>query len=337
MSLARAHAPAAAPRLAGAIAALHARGALTPRDETPTALAARLIRVAEDDLSLARLVEGHANALALIAVHGTPEQITSARAEAARGRLFGVWGADGAEPVALLDGRLSGGKRFASGLGIVARALVTAGSGAAQRLVLVDATDPGRQRPETWDMAGMQDTLSGDFDCAGLPAPEAALIGPPGAYGQEPHFVGGVWRIAAVQLGGALGLLGQVRDMLAARGQLEAEAHMARLAPVLFRALAAGEMVRETAEAVAAPGVEPEAAVARAIAARLLTEEIGQAAIAAAEQSVGLAMFAADSPVGQTARDLACYMRQAARDAFLQRAARRLFAGDAPFSNWLAS
>ena len=273
-------------------------------------LAHALVAVAEANLPLARLLEGHVNARLLLDVH---------RGGPAPAGLLGVWGADGAAPLRLEGERLAGGKRFASGLGIVSHAVVTVGQGDDARLALVDVSDPARHRPGTWDMAGMRATVSGDVDLAGL-APR--WIGGPGDYYIEPHFVGGVWRIAALQLGGTLGLLGAARDALAAVGRLGAEAQVARLGPLVGRAMAAHGLVERAAVVASGPEgrADPDRAVALSIQSRLLTEGIAQDAVACVERSVGLAHFAAGSETGRIARDLATYCRQAARDAFEQRA-----------------
>ena len=282
----------------------------------------RLVALGEVNLPLARLHEGHVNALRLAATLGDSSLRAEVWALADAGALLGVWGAEGEVPLGVEEGRLVGGKRFASGLGTVSHAVVTVGQGEAVRLALLDVSDPARHRPATWCKTGMRATVSGDFDAAGLPASALRWIGRPGRYLEEPGFVGGVWRIAAVQLGGTLGLLRAAADHLRAAGRLEAEAQVARLTPVLTRALAAGAFVRRAAEVAEGPAglAEPERAVSLSAQARLLTEEVGQDAIAAVERSVGLAHFDEDAPSGRIARDLATYMRQAARDAFLQRA-----------------
>ena len=59
---------------------------------TPDHLFSILLRVAEVNLPLARIVEGHANVLRLIAVHGTAAQRTEIWAQAETGAVFGVWG-----------------------------------------------------------------------------------------------------------------------------------------------------------------------------------------------------------------------------------------------------
>ncbi|ETX28840.1 acyl-CoA dehydrogenase [Roseivivax isoporae LMG 25204] len=192
--------------------------------------------VAAENLSLGRLYEGHVNALRLIAVHGRPAQRARAEAEAARGMLFGVWGADDRTPVSASRGRLRGAKRFASGLGHVARALVTAETAEGQQLFLVAADERTRHDASAWDMAGMQDSRSGRFSCDGL---AGEPLGPPGAYAEEPHFVGGTWRIAAVTLGGITGLVDRAAAALRGAGRMEAEAQLLRLAPIATRAVAA--------------------------------------------------------------------------------------------------
>lgn len=282
-----------------------------------------LVGLAEANLPVARLAEGHVNARLLLDLHAPDIPL--------HGAILGVWGADGDTPVRI-DGRhLSGSKRYASGLGTVTHALVTALDDKAVRLALVDVTDPARHRPESWDMLGMRATVSGDIDLTCL---EPLWVGAPDAYHTEPTFVGGVWRIAALQLGGTLGLLGAARDYLNALGRLETDAQIARLAPVLGRALAAFGLVERAAQVAQGPegAADPERAVALSIQGRLLTEELAQDTIAAVERSVGLPHFAQGSETGRISRDLATYCRQAARDAMEQRSGRALLTRTGPLS-----
>lgn len=325
-----------APRDAGggfdrAVARLKASGLLGPLDLAQRARALRQMGAA--DLSLGRLYEGHVNARLLVEAYAAPQLRKQALGEMADGRLFGVWGADGTPPVTARGGRLAGAKRFASGLGHVDRAIVTAQTPEGQQLFLIDASDAARHDAGAWRMAGMQDSRSGQFDCTGL---QGQPLGPPDVYTAEPLFLGGTWRIAAVALGGTAALLEGAAEVLRARGQAEAEAHLLRLAPVAGRVLAAWPAVLRAGEVAEGPRgrAEPEAAAVRSLAARLLSEEIGQAAIAAVERSVGLSMFDAADPVGRRARDLACYMRQAARDAFSAKVGRALLMEGKPLSEW---
>lgn len=287
-------------------------------DSTRTARA--LMQVAAANLGVGRLWEGHVNALHLIRLYGTKEQTVRVDRRIAEGALLGVWGADGAVPV-LLDptgNHLQGGKCYTSGLGTVSYALVTINSGPEVRMALVDVSDVTRADPSTWDMQGMRATASGTFDFTGLPA---EWIGAPGDYLKEPHFVGGVWRIAALQAGAIAGLLDVAAAELRIAGRMGAEAQKSRLMSVLMRAWAGMALTERAAEVTADRHTPQDNIVATSIAARLFTEEVGLDAIRAVEQSIGLRHFEAGSETGRMARDLAVYLRQAARDAFLQRAA----------------
>jgi len=307
--------------LDASIAAILAFGILDESDAVP--LARSLVAVAEANLPVARLAEGHVNARHLLDLH--------APGTAPERAVLGVWGADGAEPLRLEGDMLCGTKRYASGLGLVTHALVTVGQGDTCRLALVDVTDCVRHRPGTWAMLGMRATVSGDIDLTGA---TPLWVGVPGAYHTEPSFVGGVWRIAALQLGGTLGLLGAARDYLSGLDRLGSEAQVARLTVPLGRAFAAFGLVEKAAVVAQSPEgqADPDRAVALSIQARLLTEDLAQDAIAAVERAVGLPHFADGSETGRIARDLATYCRQAARDAMEQRAGRILLERAGPFS-----
>lgn len=290
---------------------------------SPARTARALMQVGAANLGVGRLFEGHINALHLVRHYGTRVQKAGVDRRIAEGALLGVWGADGAVPVTLgaTGKHLQGGKCFASGLGSVTHALITVDSGPDVRLALIDVTDADRADPSTWDMHGMRATASGTYDFTGLPAERAEWIGDPGDYLKEPHFVGGVWRIAALQIGAVAGLLDMAALELRNAGRMDAEAQKSRLMGVLMRAWAGMALTERAAEAAAHRHIAQDDIVATSIAARLFTEEVGLDAIRAVEQSIGLRHFAAGSETGRTARDLAVYLRQAARDAFLQRAA----------------
>lgn len=307
--------------LDGSIAVVLASGMLNEDRAEP--LARNLVFIAETNLPVARLAEGHVNARSLLDLY--------APGIGAERSFLGVWGADGAEPLRL-DGKvLRGTKRYASGLGLVTHALVTLGQGDACRLALVEVTDRARHRPGTWKMLGMRATVSGDIDLTGL---TPIWIGAAGNYHAEPFFLGGVWRIAALQLGGTLGLLASARDYLSGLDRLGAEAQVTRLTAPLGRALAAFGLVEKAAVVAQGPEgrTDPDRAVALSIEARLLTEDLAQDAIAAVERAVGLPHFADGSETGRIARDLATYCRQTARDAMEQRAGRILLGRAGPLS-----
>lgn len=289
----------------------------------PEDTARTLMRVASVNLSVGRLLEGHVNAILLITLHGTDQTKARILQRISQGAFLGVWGADGQMPV-MSDASgtsLSGTKNFASGLGTVTHAIVTVNSGPQVRLALVDVTDTERADPSTWDMRGMKATASGTYDFTDLPEGAFEWIGDAGDYLQEPHFVGGVWRIAALQVGGAIGLVDAAAAELRGMGRMHAEQQKARLMTVLTRAWAGIALVDRAAAAASDLSLDPEQIVSNSIAARLFTEEVGLDAIRAVEQSLGLQHFRAGAETGRMSRDLSVYLRQAARDAFLQRSA----------------
>lgn len=289
----------------------------------------RLSRVGAANLPVGRLWEGHLNALYLARAHADDDTAVRIRELAAAGAFLGVWGADGDQAVAPSPNgdTLVGHKKFASGLGTVTHAVITVSSGTEVLLGLVDVRDITRADASVWRMQGMRATASGRYDFDGMAMRDVLWLGGPGDYLREPHFVGGVWRIAALQIGAALGLLDAAATVLRAHDRLDAHAQMARLSTVAIRALGASALTTRAAHA-AVPGVLHKASDAAAVSAtaRLLTEEVALDAIRAVEQCLGLAHFEDGAVTGRKARDLAVYLRQAARDAFQTRVGEACFA-----------
>lgn len=296
---------------------------------SPRTTARCLAKVASVNLSVARLLEGHVNALRLIELLGTENQRREVNATLEQDAFLGVWGADGADPLRLdtETGTLRGSKIYSSGLGTVTHALVSVDVASTTQLGLVNVRETCRQDSDRWSMSGMRATRSGAFEFTGISSDAVMWIGPPDSYMTEPTFIGGVWRIAALQLGATIGLVETVSGQLADMGRLDAEAQLIRLTPLVMRALAAEELTRRAAEFAESDAARktPERAVALSASARLLTEEIGLQAITASEQSLGLIHFDKTSQSGRMARDLAVYLRQAARDALLLRVGKHVF------------
>lgn len=187
------------------------------------------------NLSLARLYEGHVNAIKLIALYAVDPARTLAFEAARAGCLFGVWGADGAAPVTIEtcgeEQVLAGQKRFASGLGVLDFAILTARTSEGVQLVLVPAGDPHRSDTAAWTASGMRATQSGTYRLDGLAVgADASFIGHHGDLFREPHFEGGVWRYCAAHLGGAEALYEELLAQLAARGQSDAPLQAVRIA-----------------------------------------------------------------------------------------------------------
>ena len=167
---------------------------------------AELWAVAHDDLSLARLAEAHADALAILHEDGRT-QLPGAR--------YAVWASEApgcrlsAEPDA--DGwQLSGTKRFCSGLGHVTHALVTADTpgGSALFEIPVRATGPeARIDTSGWSTEAFAATLTGTLHLDRLHLPPTAAVGGPGWYVHRPGFWHGAIGVAACWAGGAAALV----------------------------------------------------------------------------------------------------------------------------------
>jgi len=266
-----------------------------------------LCEVAALDLSLARLMEGHLDARAIIREAG--------RSPAA-GPLYGVWAADSkdASLSAEQEGstwRLRGTKRYCSGAIGLDRALVTARAHDGSRLFEVDLRAVGvTPLPGTWPAVGMAGSGSLDvsFD---LRVPPTSEVGPADFYVQRRGFWHGSVGVAACWLGGAVGCA----RMLAARlratppdahaaahfGAIVAECHT--MGTVLERAALEIE-VRDVEKAA-----DPDAHL-RALLVRQAIEQGCQRVLTATGRASGSSPLAFDAVHARRAADLVVYLRQ---------------------------
>ena len=172
-----------------------------------------LAEVSAVDLALGRLVEGHTDAIAILA---------EARRQPPPGAVMGVWAArrrDADVTAARHRGgwRLKGRKPWASGAHVLTHALVTAATDEGSALFEVAlARDGVTVVPGTWAAVGMAMSDSADvaFD---LWVDDGCRVGPPGWYVDRPGFWFGSVGVAACWLGGALGLVRALGADLATR------------------------------------------------------------------------------------------------------------------------
>ncbi len=292
-----------------------------------------LRRLGRSNLSVARLVEGHLNAVKLIGLYDDGRQQPSIFERVRKGALMGVWGADAVPPVTLheISGRslrLEGIKRFASGLGLVDLAVITAKrQDQGVQLVVLAVDEERRMDASSWRTSGMRATASGEYDFSGLTLDANALLGEPGDFYREPHFEGGVWRYAATYVGGMEALAEAVRQHLIGRNAT-AEPHQEKRLAELALACEAGrlwiERAGEMVEAVTGDDATTTLAVAHALLAREAVERACLEAISITDRALGAVSFVQGHPVERIRRDLAFFLRQAALDNKLSTAARAI-------------
>lgn len=283
------------------------------------------------NLSVARLFEGHMNAVKLVALYGDERQRAATFGEVRDGALLGVWGADDpCDPVTTVCGgeiiRLAGAKRFASGLGLVDRAIVIVSDGDGAPYMLLAPTDAHeRSDAKGWRMAGMRATRSGRYDFSGLVLSADRRIGRKGDYLREPHFEGGIWRYCAAHLGGAEVLYKSMLDQLTARGRVDDPNQRRRIVAFATALETSRLWLRRCAREIEAPDASPGKATL-ALLAREVTEDACRTAIEIVDRSLGMAAHEEGSPIERIKRDLSLFLCQAAPDAKRERAGRALVA-----------
>ncbi|MFD6274647.1 acyl-CoA dehydrogenase [Streptomyces sp. NPDC060209] len=183
---------------------------------------AALRAVAEDDLCLARLVEGHVDALAILDELGGPAPVP--------GRRWGVWASEppgeGLLAVRDADGRWSvnGLKQYCSGAHSCTHALVTARAEDGRRLFAVPLTEGAYEPVEgTWQALGMagSDTPDVRFHSAA-----AEPVGGVEGYVDRPGFQHGGIGVAACWLGGARAVTRALRAAAHRGGGPHTDAHL---------------------------------------------------------------------------------------------------------------
>ena len=177
-----------------------------------------LATVAAVDLTLARVLEPHLDALAVLAE--APDQGAPAPADA----TYGVWAAEA--PHARLEAvrddgapggwTLSGRKPWCSLAGDVSHGLVTAWVGEQDRAMFAVATrQPGVVVEEgTWSAYALAGVTTSTLALDGVPA---APVGPVGWYLDRPGFAWGGAGVAAVWYGGAVALARRLHDQCRTR------------------------------------------------------------------------------------------------------------------------
>ncbi|GBQ79885.1 acyl-CoA dehydrogenase [Gluconacetobacter johannae DSM 13595] len=287
----------------------------------------RLLRlVGQGSLAVGRLLEGHVNAIRLVARYGTDAQMRRVAADVRDGALLGIWVTEGVEPVRFHDDGaaivLHGEKLFASGALQVTRPLITArAANGDTRLILVPRDDAGSASLSVGDVSGMRGAGTGRCDFTGVVLTPDALVGQPGDYLRQPEFSAGAWRGIAVALGGIDRLVDLLRLQLADRARDGDPHQRVRVGLALIARETAALWARKAALVAEGRGFDPGDVAATVNLARIATERAGLDVIELVQRGLGLSAFVTSNVVERILRDLATYLRQPAPDETLVEAA----------------
>jgi hypothetical protein len=258
--------------------------------------------LAGEDLSLVRLAEGHADAVAILAELGVPRVPAGSR--------WGVWAANPPGPSlqAARTGtgwRVNGVKQYCSGARTCTHALVTAAAPDGMRLFAV-STEALTPRLDTWPATGMAGSDTLDVEFGGIPATPA---GPPGAYTGRPGFAHGGVGVAACWYGGARAI---GRTLLTAASKRDigphALAHLGAVDIALGTAHAA--LDRAAQDIDADPDDRAGAGWGRALRVRTLVESVATEVMDRAGRALGAGPLSHDEAHGRLVADLTVYLRQ---------------------------
>lgn len=265
---------------------------------------AALHALGRTDLPLARLAEGHADAVAVLA------ELDGPRVE--RGERLGVWAAEppsGRVSARRTAGgwRLAGTKQWCSGARACTAALVTAHAEDGRRLFLVDLSAAGvTPRPGRWVSAGMAGSDTADVELDDVPA---LAVGGPRAYLDRPGFWHGGIGVAAVWAGGATGVADALADVVRTAAP---DPHRDAAWGAVDVALTGvdGALAVAAAEVDADPGDRAGTAARRAGRVRGLAARTGTEVLDAVGRALGAGPTGHDAGYAARSADLTVYLRQ---------------------------
>jgi alkylation response protein AidB-like acyl-CoA dehydrogenase len=260
-----------------------------------------LAAVARANVTVARVLEAHTDALAILAEAGE---------DPPAGTTWGVFAAEapGARLEAVTDRAggttLTGTKPWCSLGADVDRALVTAHVGADRGLFQVDLRRPEvRVHPaQGWVARGLRTVVSVPIEFAQAPA---TAVGASGWYLQRPGFAWGGIGVAACWYGAAVGVADAVLRAARTRGGDLMALHAGAVDAELFAARSA---LRDAAAAVDSDSVDdPELLALRT---RAVVAESVEQVLHRAGHALGPAPLAFDAAHAARVADLELYVRQ---------------------------
>ncbi|WP_082538137.1 acyl-CoA/acyl-ACP dehydrogenase [Angustibacter sp. Root456] len=267
-----------------------------------------LARLAAADLTTARVVEAHLDAVAILAEAHAAGVETPA---AAPGTTWGVFAAEG--PGVRLDAhetpsgwQVTGDKPWCSLAGRLTHALVTAHDGDERRLLAVDLHAPGVTVHEgTWHARGLTDVPSGPVTFDAVPAEP---VGDPGWYLRRAGFAHGGIGVAAAWFGGAVGVARAL--WRAAERRPPDQVALMHLGDADLDLHAAATVMRAAAADVDAGRADGDAGIVLALRARSAVVRAAEAVLHRVAHGLGPAPLALDDAHARRVADLTVYLRQ---------------------------
>lgn len=267
----------------------------------------RLADLARRDIVIGRLVEAHADALAILHELGRGDL-------AAPGQWWGVWAAEPPQPLVMAhpdphrgEGALllTGAKAWCSGAGLCDHALITvreADDPDRRVLAAVELTGPGVRVEESWAAPGMSRSATHTVHLDRVPA---LRVGSGEDYLQRPGFWHGGAGVAACWIGGAEKIADRLRSTR--RDDPHALAHLGAVDAALAGA-------RWTLRAAAAElDQDPDdlpAAQIRALRIRAIAEAAATATLEHVGRALGAGPLCQDAEHAEAVADLMVYLRQ---------------------------
>ena len=259
-----------------------------------------LAAAARANLTVARVVEAHTDALAILAEAGqkTPS-----------GATWGVFAAEAPDSrleATTTDGQttLSGIKPWCSLGAELDRALVTAHPGPERQLFQVDLRQPAvrAHAAQGWVARGLRTVVSVPVEFDRAPAEP---VGGPGWYLRRPGFAWGGIGVAACWYGGAVGLADAVTRSAAHRARDLTALHVGTVDVALH---AARSTLREAAAAIDAGTVDDPELLALRV--RSVVADAAERVLHQARHALGPAPLAFDAGHAARVADLELYVRQ---------------------------
>jgi len=286
-----------------------------------------LAAFAAADVTLAKLGEAHADAVAILADVKGPADLEGPLPSDA---LWAAWAARTPLLRASCDAagrwRLDGVKPYASGYGPCARALVSATAPDGDRLFAVDTADAGIVADEgSWPGLGMAGTRSLTLTLTDVPG---VAVGGPGAYTARPGFWWGAIGIAACWYGGAVGVAAPLYERVAAA---PADPYRAAHLGAVHAALAAAAATLDAAAVVVDSDIRGAGSVAvdwaaLALTARAVAEDAATTVLERVGRALGPGPLVGDRAHARRVADLTLFLRQSHAEADLADLGRRVAA-----------